>query len=588
MPETLAPETGAKKRKRVKAKAGTTRVYAYGALAPTEGLELVAAQMRLAHKYRNKLCEIERLRRDEVDAVVNEHYPNVKVLKEQNDAVKEELEEARTALKAVNKKARKRATTPEQRQHVKDLFLKGKEVYAAYKAARAVAFADPAVKAALEATNVADKQRVRAARKEFVALGLDWGTYLHVEASCRSFRSKAPPEFRRWNGDGHLAVQCQKGRSVEEVLSCTDSRVRVRPVPEAAHVRPGKKKGDRKLQRTEVWVRIGSEGRKPVWAKLPIVLHRPFPEDARVQWVHVLRRRIATHDKWSVQFVLSRPSWERGDVAAGGGVGVNIGWRVKPEGLRVAFWKGSDGAKGELIIPNDELSRWTRTETLQSTRDQLFDQARDQFCAWLAVPENAARVPEWMTEAVKFLPQWRSKQRLARVVVAWRTQRFDGDAAVFEVLEAWRKKDRHLYDWQENHRTRTLRWRTDVYRKFAVELREKYSTVVVCNTRYTTFQRKKKAENETGEDTAAREHRAKASPGALRGVLLGSGMKTIVGESKHITQRCHNCGGLTPFDAAGNLEHTCKHCAATWDQDENAATNLLGLFLTPSAGPTAS
>jgi hypothetical protein len=32
---------------------------------------------------------------------------------------------------------------------------------------------------------------------------------------------------------------------------------------------------------------------------------------------------------------------------------------------------------------------------------------------------------------------------------------------------------------------------------------------------------------------------------------------------------------LEPFGSRGDLEHTCSRCAATWDQDQNAARVLL-------------
>src|SRR3989337_2137911 len=42
----------------------TTRAYSYGAKAPTENAELVRQQLILAHRYANRLGEIERERRE--------------------------------------------------------------------------------------------------------------------------------------------------------------------------------------------------------------------------------------------------------------------------------------------------------------------------------------------------------------------------------------------------------------------------------------------------------------------------------------------------------------------------------------------
>ena len=47
-----------------------TIVYQYGLLPPTRNAELVNDQMRLAHRYRNVLVEIERDRRTQVSAIL--------------------------------------------------------------------------------------------------------------------------------------------------------------------------------------------------------------------------------------------------------------------------------------------------------------------------------------------------------------------------------------------------------------------------------------------------------------------------------------------------------------------------------------
>ena len=49
------------------------RVYRYGLLPPHENAELVREQMRLAHKYRNTLVEIERKRRSDLRALASAH-----------------------------------------------------------------------------------------------------------------------------------------------------------------------------------------------------------------------------------------------------------------------------------------------------------------------------------------------------------------------------------------------------------------------------------------------------------------------------------------------------------------------------------
>jgi len=42
-----------------------------------------------------------------------------------------------------------------------------------------------------------------------------------------------------------------------------------------------------------------------------------------------------------------------------------------------------------------------------------------------------------------------------------------------------------------------------------------------------------------------------------------------------VTKTCHACGSLEDFDAEASIYHTCSQCGARWDQDENAAKNML-------------
>jgi hypothetical protein len=74
---------------------------------------------------------------------------------------------------------------------------------------------------------------------------------------------------------------------------------------------------------------------------------------------------------------------------------------------------------------------------------------------------------------------WRSVGRLAALVLRWRDDRFPGDAAVFDVLEAWRKQDKHLFEWEANLRRAAVDWRTTQYYEFAKKLALAYREVVV-------------------------------------------------------------------------------------------------------------
>jgi transposase len=44
------------------------------------------------------------------------------------------------------------------------------------------------------------------------------------------------------------------------------------------------------------------------------------------------------------------------------------------------------------------------------------------------------------------------------------------------------------------------------------------------------------------------------------------------------TRTCHVCGLVEKFDAKQYIFHACSGCGSTWDQDDNAAANLLDRY----------
>ena len=77
----------------------------------------------------------------------------------------------------------------------------------------------------------------------------------------------------------------------------------------------------------------------------------------------------------------------------------------------------------------------------------------------------------------------------------------------------------------------------------------------------------------------ARHNRTLAAPHTLRlAVLNACGRTGVTVESVsavNTTHICHLCGSLEEFDAAEHLNHRCRSCGMVWDQDVNAARNLL-------------
>lgn len=580
-----------------------TKIFSYGAKPPEsdEVLALTDDLMLRAHRYQNALVEAERNRRAKVEEALARVSPALIAL----DAAIADLEgkilAERDAIKAANAMERRRSQPKEARERIKAMKLEKKSLYARRKGLRKELFESEPWKAEQEATDAAAKAERNAANEKSGLSGC-WGTYLVVDNSVK--RSGPPPKFKSWDGRGHLAIQLQplggkgkgenrvKGRpfSVAEAFSCKDKRLRIEPVPPEAWL-----PGGRRLRKTKVWLRVGSDASdEPIWAVIPIVLHRPLPEDAEIKWVHLIRRRvtddpelkwghlreldpgtrrrISRRYEWRVQFAVSRAAgWARPDCAPEGTVGIDVGWRIKPDGqFRVAYWAGSDGREGELLVPADWLGQMRRTEGIQSVRKKNFNEARDALIQALT---PLTGVPEWLAEDAKFLPQWKSAARLAGLAIRWRSSRFAGDEAAYEALEVWRKRERHLMEFECNLRDQLQRRREDIYRNFAADMRRGYRTAVVEMMDLRDFHQTPEAE-EKGAAGGLKQHVRDACLSTLMKCIKESMAETRKFPAENTTKLCPKCGHVGDFPRE-EIMRTCPGCGDVADQDFVAAINLL-------------
>ncbi len=539
-------------------------IYRYGAKEPASGLQVVCDQLSLAHRYRNKLVEIERKRRESVAEVVHRLSPDLDTLQNNLDGLYDSLTATRKAIKTANKQERKNAGTPEQKAEVKRLQRAAAEAKSRLAEAKRRAYKSPEGKAALAEIDAIALEECKAAR---AASGLYWGTYLAVENSAKQSRKgKSPPGFKRWTGTSKIAVQIQHGMTLEEAFGGEDSRFRLDRLPSNAW----NKGVPPRHRRTTAWLRVGSDGRDPVWAAVPFTMHRLPPDDAVIKWVYLTRRRIGCQYEWSLCLVLSRSEgWTKSDLANGGTVAVNCGWRRLEDGLRVAYWIGDDGQEGELRLGECDMSRWTKASDLQGIRDTRFNAIVDLLAGW----KEQHDVPDWLAERTRYMRQWRAIAKLASVALFWRDNRFSGDDAIFAAMEEWRKKDKHLYEWEANQRRKAVAWRDDIYRNVAARLSRRYRTVVLDDTDWKKLA--KTPEPESDKVNPAAFNRMVSAPGRMSEVLRQRFAECVRVKSKNTTQRCHVCGELAQFDAATHLWTKCRHCGAEWDQDANHCRNLL-------------
>lgn len=265
------------------------RVERLGALPPSANADVVREQIRLAHRYRNTLVEVERGRRAAMrDA---EERAGLRAATDALAAAEGRVEEVLARVAVAKSEARSRAAVPKPlRDELAAAKTEASAARAAFRALRA-SIRDASIEAGLplriarEALDAA-KERARTAgdrapaeaaeraveeaRAALIAsgslageveringlagelrrsarahCGLYWGTYLLVEAAMDD-AAKAPlwergqpndPRFERFTGEGAVGVQIQGGASLADIEGDGDTRLRVGPAEMPPHVR---------------------------------------------------------------------------------------------------------------------------------------------------------------------------------------------------------------------------------------------------------------------------------------------------------------------------------------------------------------
>jgi hypothetical protein len=225
---------------------------------------------------------------------------------------------------------------------------------------------------------------------------------------------------------------------------------------------------------------------------------------------------------------------------------------------------------GHIVLPRAWLDEMDRVQGIHATRDKLFNQARDDLAEWM---RGSPALPDWLAEDARTVQQWRAIGRLAGLVTRWRDRRFAGDEEICSRLEAWRSKELHLFEWETHLREQLLNRRREIYRVAAARLGDRYGTCILEDIDLRKFA-KQEGPMEAAAD-AVRSLRQKAALHSLRQALRHK-MRIATVPAMHTTQTCHGCGHVQErFNAARRLRYRCEACRLEWDQDENAARNML-------------
>jgi transposase len=156
--------------------------------------------------------------------------------------------------------------------------------------------------------------------------------------------------------------------------------------------------------------------------------------------------------------------------------------------------------------------------------------------------------------------------RLARAMPADAPQQL-------QPLRNWLERHLHLSAWENHLRDQALRRRREIYRTYSRNLANTHGTVVLEKFDLRRVTR----HGDTSADRTkpqAGDQRTIAAPSILRTTLKALTQWQEV-EAAYTTQHCSWCGFDAKWDAAESIMHRCDGCGQLFDQDHNAARNLL-------------
>lgn len=560
-------------------------VYRYGLRPPLNWDADCDREMQLMNRLWNNLVEIDRdcaRKYREIRA----GYPELAAAEERVKSLAEAMDRVKSEIKAA--RARKRSKKYAECGDAPERLRALREAYAEAKA-REKELRGPAtetMKPQLAALEEERKARVKEARQNS---GLYWCNYNAVIASFDTARSKALREktelrFHRHDGSGRMTAQIIGGLPLAGLLTGESNQLRLR-APES--YRRGKNHG-------QVEMAIYSRDRKPHRIVWPIVMHRPIPNGAIIQEATITRRRTGQKWKsaeweWSISFLCRVPQEEPAQTQSGY-CGIDVGWRLLNSGLRVAViatrkLAGEQASIENFILPEkDAERREKRHEGFLADEAYMRDlQAkignRNNGIAQRLKDAGIASMPSGdpegpLARAISALihsPVIHVRM-LAQLAEAWTNQNPDWNPDLLKDLR--RIVYQNARDWGEIRARKNglIRRRKDLYRNLAARLAKKYKVIAVEAVDWAI------AYKNSTLPAPAVTLRGLAAPGELLACIKQAAKKygaRIIEHEGVSTWKCHGCGTMFEPKDKTQLIQTCPHCGLSWDQDRNAALNLL-------------
>jgi hypothetical protein len=189
-------------------------------------------------------------------------------------------------------------------------------------------------------------------------------------------------------------------------------------------------------------------------------------------------------EEWSCEITLDdpAPSPRARDSELSGAIAVEWDWTsLDGDRMRVASWADSRGDRGEVILSAEIVKGIRKAEGIGAIRDLLANELRPKLDRALKKSKDYNRLPEWLRKAAEQVEYSKSLPWLHAIHRRWSEERIDSARDAFLLLEAWRFRDAHLWDYQAGARKNALGWRKDTYRILAAKWAREYRTALISD-----------------------------------------------------------------------------------------------------------
>lgn len=553
------------------------RAYKYRLRPPQDWGEDCEQEMRLQNRLWNALVEVSHKERQLFHAILGQN-PDYARLQQQTKTADDAIEVIKQSRRTERQRVRSAAETPEVDDGLAQSIVRIRQLRAEMKALSKPLRQEYA--AQINQLQDAVKASVKLLRNQS---GLWWGNYNAVCASWTTMRQQTMkkgllPRFHRYDGQGRLTNQIQGGLTAERLVNAASAQLALHRPPDTAFdptaSRGARRQAARQAALTITVFSSREGGRRTV--TFPMVMHRDLPADALIKQVVVKRTRQGLDWQWHAIFTVVDDQASARHRHPTRRAGIDLGWRLVPGGLRVATIAASDRSRAQtLVLPKAILDGFAYCERLQAELDAALNELLPSITGLPLGTDDLELTARF--EQIRKAPRI-GAAKLAYFALILRDWP-DGNPEIKDRLEAWRSADKRKRQEMLHLRAKLRARRNELYRTSAAALASAYGVIAVEDVNWADAAR---LETYAGERNVlplpARHYRVLANIAALKDWLAKQADKRggiIVRGAGGTTSTCHACGHENHPVQPEAIIWRCEGCGETWDQDENAAFNIL-------------